>query len=63
MNRDGILFWLIEERGEGLWCTDGRTCRNRVGEAACICGLIEFSNCCRSNFKYYGMRSGRKSVR
>ena len=65
MNKSEILAWLLEEnpdRLETLWSLADEVRRKRVGDAVHIRGLIEFSNYCRSNCHYCGMRSGRKSL-
>ncbi len=64
MNRNEILTWLLEEnpdRLETLWSLADRVRRDHVGDSVHIRGLIEFSSYCRSNCRYCGMRSGRKS--
>jgi biotin synthase len=65
MHRDEILAWLIEEdpaRLEMLWARADAARQNSVGDAVHIRGLIEFSNYCRSNCLYCGMRSVRSSL-
>jgi biotin synthase len=65
MNRSEILAWLLEndpQRLETLWDLADAARRNSVGDAVHIRGLIEFSNYCRSNCHYCGMRSGRSSL-
>lgn len=65
MNQDEILAWLLEEnpeRLETLWRLADQVRRKHVGNAVHIRGLIEFSNYCRSNCHYCGMRRGRRSL-
>lgn len=65
MNRGEILSWLLEqapERLEDLWLQADTVRRENVGDAVHIRGLIEFSNICRSNCRYCGMRAGRLSL-
>lgn len=65
MNRDEIIAWLLEEdpsRLEMLWSLADTVRRNSVGDAVHIRGLIEFSNYCRSNCHYCGMRGSRSSL-
>ena len=65
MNHDEILAWLHEQdadRLEGLWHRANTIRREHVGDSVHIRGLIEFSNVCRSNCHYCGMRAGRPSL-
>ena len=65
MKRDEILAWLLEEnpdRLETLWSLADGVRRSHAGDSVHIRGLIEFSNYCRSNCHYCGMRSGRRSL-
>jgi biotin synthase len=65
MKRSEIYGWLLEgnpDRLETLWELADSARRRTVGDAVHIRGLIEFSNYCRSNCHYCGMRSSRKSI-
>jgi biotin synthase len=65
MNRNEMLSWLQEEdpdRLASLWRLADDIRRKYVGEEVHLRGLIEFSNCCRSNCRYCGMRRGRGSL-
>ncbi len=66
MNRDEILGWLREEdagRLDELWRRADAVRRENVGDEVHLRGLIEFSNICRSNCLYCGMRRERRSLR
>jgi biotin synthase len=63
MNSDEILGWLLEEnqdRLEILWERADSVRQKSVGNEVHIRGLIEFSNFCRSDCLYCGMRRSRR---
>ncbi len=65
MNGSEVLDWLKEDdpdRLKTLWSLADATRRNHVGDAVHIRGLIEFSNYCRNQCHYCGIRADRKSV-
>ncbi len=65
MKRDEMLEWLHEEdadRLDALWRRADTLRRENVGDEVHLRGLIEFSNVCRSNCQYCGMRAGRRTL-
>lgn len=65
MNGNEILAWLQEEdpeRLDMLWNLADEARRRFVGDGVHIRGLIEFSNYCRRQCHYCGMRGDRKSL-
>ncbi len=65
MKHDEILTWLQEDdpnRLEILWRRSDSVRRKNVGDAVHLRGLIEFSNICRSNCHYCGIRAGRPGL-
>ena len=65
MTREHILAWLREEdpaRLEQLFAEADQTRRANVGDAVHFRGLIEFSNVCRRQCGYCGLRAGNLGI-
>ncbi len=60
-----VSDWLYEKRFEALsvlWQAAGQTCLEVVGSEVHFRGLIEFSNHCRRNCLYCGLRAGNHRI-
>ena len=64
MERDEILRWLAPDTDPApLFALADRVRRENVGDGVHLRGLIEFSNYCRRNCRYCGIRAANSKVR
>jgi biotin synthase len=65
LSREEILAWLCETdeaRLNNLWQQADETRRQYVGDEVHLRGLIEYSNYCRMNCTYCGIRAGNTGI-
>ena len=63
LNKDAIIRLLSDDCNEqNLWQQADRVRQENVGNEVHLRGLIEFSNICRNNCLYCGIRKDNKSV-
>ena len=63
LNRDAIIGLLTMTPTEELYQRADEVCRETVGDDVHLRGLIEFSNICRNDCLYCGIRRGNRQVK
>ncbi len=56
------IIFLLENASEELYMVADKIRKDNVGDAVHLRGLIEFSNICKSNCMYCGLRSGNRKI-